>query len=271
MKQSTLFTIAAVAAGLLFIRKKRSASGVGGINPYIAISKLQDAGVNLSIPYDQMSDKMKSRIYTVANQFGYKQTARSMQTYTYEEAFLKSLMPTYNKAVAGIGDPETDDYTAYNIQNANGETMMVYHDVNDFPMIHTVMNEWDLGSEGQVRTADEAYLSTICYIANGGKFIWQSVKSECFATRGNAAGERRSRISILAGKDKGGVSIDQLAERFTSLTGADMEARNGIIQAIIDCETAKDAKAAIKTEALRRVDANREQNGFNVNYDDIPF
>lgn len=108
MKKSTVLTIAAVAVGLLFI-KKRSVSGVGAINPYIAISTLQSAGVDLSIPYDRMPEGMKQKIELVAKRFGYKQPVKSMQTRTYEESFLKSIMPTYKKAVSGIGDPDTDD------------------------------------------------------------------------------------------------------------------------------------------------------------------
>lgn len=153
---------------------------------------------------------------------------------------------------------------------------MIYHDVNNFPMVDVVRNEWDLGTEGLCRTSEEAYLATICYIEGGGKFIWSDklgggVKQECFGSKQDPTGERRARLSYLAGKDKGGVSIKRLAEIFSSRTGNDAEARDGIIQAVREISSAKQAKEAIRQEALRRVEDNRKQQGLQIDYENVPF
>lgn len=259
MKNKTILTIAAVVLGALLVKKKQS--GVGAIKPYIAISELQQLGVPMGVNYNNLQEETKQKITQYAWQKGYRQTKASAARYSYGEAFYRSLNSAYKKAVSGIYyDAELADGTEYPVYDDDGRVALIYRDRSDFPMLRQLYADiTEPADMQQVRDDSQAYWATVAYIASGGKFIWKDkntggIKDECFATRGNAAEERRKRISYIAGRDKGGTGIQTLAEKWSANGGDYMATRDGIIRAIQNIQSSGEAKKMLESEALRRID-----------------
>lgn len=286
MKQTPYILLAALISGAILLRKRNEqTSGVCGVNPYIAISKLQRNKVTMGVDFSQLSDKEVSTISTVMSDMGFRPSKAQRLKYTPEEAFYRSLQSTYRKVVSGISGAFTvnDDsrFDAYPIYNDNGEVALIYHDFNNFPELRQVWSDWDVYGAQDVTNSDDAYRATIACIARGFKFIWSDkkkrggLKEELFGKE--TTGERRAYISILANREKGGESIVQFAEKMAGYNGDYGACLKGVLDALREVHSAKEARQMMVWEAERRLDNHQQEIDDMERWDrekrdeDLPF
>lgn len=262
MKKNTILWAGVAAAALLLLKKK--ASGVGAINQFKAISMAQDRGVDMTKEVADLSTREKQELDGLARQLGMKATpAMAKNGLTVGEALYKRLRTQYKKIVA-VSGLEDQLYTARPVTDGNGNVVLIYRDYDDSPALRSFISSVTFRTdEGKGQTSDEAFWATLVYLAAGGKIVWSDkngggLKEEVFATRGNAAGERKLYLSILAKKEKGGKTILQLAHEFGQ-AGDDMAMRDGIIEALRTVTSAAQARDILKEYAERNIREQMQQ------------
>ena len=162
------------------------------------------------------------------------------------------------------------------VRNEYGDVVLVYNDYHLDQLPKRAVS-WIVG-EAETDTDIErgAYWSTIAYIADGGKFVWNSTKNGvhrgvCELIFGKSAPEeRKRRISYLASPEKGGLYPEQLAHKVweADVTGRsdDMQILNGILEAISACTSVGQAQQMCIDEYLKAHQAEEP-----LLYEDVPF
>lgn len=131
--------------------------------------------------------------------------------------YFNQLRRAYN-SIAGIGET-TLPFKESKVTNDNGDVILVYRDygTQHMQLIDAIdwLREVTSATDGQMI----GYNETLIFLANGGKLVWNNSKNnihkglqaEILARGSNA--ERKSRISILANPNKGGIYPDTLAHQ----------------------------------------------------------
>lgn len=125
----------AAAAGLYFvgtaiagaIKRKREAEGVGKVERikrriYKEVSLAQQAGVDFSKKFPDLTGAEKEALVKVGEEVGWKQSKRAIESgKTYAESYYNSLRRAWNavSGVEGIG-------RAYNVKDANGNVVLTW-------------------------------------------------------------------------------------------------------------------------------------------------
>lgn len=242
-----ILTLGAIALGLAAAKRKQNGIGRVKRRIYCELSAAQKRGIDFEAPYGG-DEKV---LLELANRYGYKGSKRS--TKPLEEQYFNSLQRAY-KAISGIGVGSTSlPRHKYEVTNGYGDVVLAYYDFG------TDEDRWNAARDFW-RTAGEfdGYNRTVQYIAEGGKFLWsggkggvkKGIKEECFASRFDASGERKKRLSYLS---KDGLSPKAFAHRIwesgyemeINRSPDDMEILDGVIQAILDIENAGQARKMI--------------------------
>ena len=255
MRQNNNILLAAGAALLFLIaRKRKQAAAVGAINVYKAISMAQQAGVDFTKDLLDLDNWEESSLDQVAQKLGFKRSAAMKKNeYTLGQALYKTIRPTWKRiCVSGVGNIDltydhmlSELYDEYPIVNADGEVIAIWRDYENSPAIREFLAiHEDSTANSESSNERDIYVSTLSYIAAGGKFTWDSIKKEVIASR-NPNGERKQYISIIASPKKGGKTIWQLAHDFSQM-GDDLLARDVIIGCLREGWTPKTAKEEIR-------------------------
>ena len=106
-----MITALLIGAGALWLisRKHKSVSGIGAARKrriYKELSLAQQAGVDFTKPYEDLTDEEIESLQRVSNETGYTET------------YYKSLQKAYN-AISGIGE-------TYDVVNANGDKVLTW-------------------------------------------------------------------------------------------------------------------------------------------------
>lgn len=116
------------AACALCLLRKRTASGVGRVAKrriYEEIATLQSRGVDMNCPsWDKLEPNEKKAVVDTANQYHYKQPARS--TKAYGEAYFNQLRRAFI-AISGIGRTDLTPRESQ-IVNRDGDVILIYRD-----------------------------------------------------------------------------------------------------------------------------------------------
>ena len=111
-ESSNMITALLIGAGALWLinRKRNGVSGIGAAKRriYKELSLAQQAGVDFTKPYDELSRDEIKALQRVSADTGYTET------------YYKSLQKAYN-AISGIGE-------TYDVVNADGETVLTWTD-----------------------------------------------------------------------------------------------------------------------------------------------
>lgn len=287
MKQpNQLLIFSAIIAGAALLVRKRNQQVEGVGNIFRDISNVQRAGIDIDTDYLNLTDVQQNWLQNYArNVAHYRQGKSSRARYSIGEAFFRSLKSIYKKinAVSGVGafdDPSLLTYTEYPIYDRNGDVAIIFHDNDDSPMLQQLKDTCSAICEEAQNCKDEniAYYQTLFYVAGGGKFVWngkkkggtvlyRGLKEEMFPA---SNGERKAYISILAKREKGGVTIDNLAESWSANNGDFFATKNGIMEALQSISSSGDAKMLLRKAADQmRNDAIRARE--DEYYKDVPF
>ena len=255
--------------GCLLVRYgyDRPVSGIGAVNKrriYREIEAAQRSGIQLDGAYD---DRDSAKLEKLGKRFGFKQSSRS--TKGYGEAYFGSLKRAYN-AIAGIGSTNLP-YTESSVRNSNGDVILTHR---DYGTPAQQLNDAISWLEDQIQGNHYGgQFGAAIYIARGGKLLWngtgskRGVREMVFASRTNADGERKQRISYLASEAKGGISPDRLAHMIWESCdgqGDSQEILDGVLDFIRYCTSKKAAQEDIMQLYM---DAHRVDNSGN----DLPF
>ena len=243
-----LIILAAIVAGAFIIRKRKTADteSVGRVKRrvYNEMAELQKR-VPLNSRWSDLTANEQKYVTKVAKSFGYKQPSAS--TKLYGEAYYNSLRRQYN-AIAATDLP----YHQSVVYNENGDPIITYRDYGTDEDKRRSALAWFEESIAPGSGYDGAYRAAVLYIADGGRLVWEDkktgggVKQEVFATRTNANEERKARISYLASKSKGGLTVLGLAHFIYERYGIDdQEARNAVADVVRNFESRGQAQQYI--------------------------
>lgn len=257
-----------LAAGALYLlnRTQSGANGIGAIKSkrriWNEVQDAQRAGIDLT---DKTAwEKHAPLLRRMANG-----KIKEDGTTPMEQRYFNQLSRAY-KSIAGTNLP----YKESIVRNENDDVILIYRDY-DMDNLPTKAAQYiiDYAESNKSNPEENAYMMTIAYIALGKlKFIWKGDKNhrgiEQMVFGQSAPSERKQRISYLASKEKGGVTIDAWAHQLWEHleTGDTEQYTNGVIDAIINCESVGWAKEFCKTEYLK---AHQVENPLL--YQDVPF
>lgn len=119
--------IAAYFVGSAIAGAIRRSKGIGKVERikrriYKEVSLAQDAGVDFSRKYDELTPDMKDALNMLGHDLGWKQSKRAIESgKPYTESYYGSLRRAWNavSGVQGIG-------RAYNVKDANGNTVLTW-------------------------------------------------------------------------------------------------------------------------------------------------
>lgn len=266
-----MITALLIGAGALWLlgHKRNGVSGIGATKRkrriWSEVEAAQRAGIDLNDPNGW--EQHASQLRKMAN--GKIPASRSDKP--DEQRYFNQLRRAY-KSVAGTNLPYTENI----VRNENDDVILIYRDyhMDDLPKRAA---SWIVG-EAETDTDIErgAYWSTIAYIADGGKFVWNSSKNgrhrgACELIFGKSAPEeRKRRISYLASPEKGGIYPEQLAHRAweADVTGRsdDQQILNGVLDAIRSCTSVGQAQQMCIDEYLKAHQVEEP-----LLYQDVPF
>lgn len=111
----------------------KRAKGIGKVERikrriYKEVSLAQDAGVDFSKKYAELTGAELDALQNVGEQVGWKQSKRSIESgKPYTESYYGSLRRAWNavSGISGIGA------TSYDVRNANGDVVLTWTDVTD--------------------------------------------------------------------------------------------------------------------------------------------
>lgn len=130
MKTNDLKTLGLVALGaaVIILRRIRNVSGVGKAERikrriYKEVSLAQQAGVDFSKKYPELSTEELDALRELGEQMGWKQSKRAMESgKPYAESYYSSLRRAWN-AVSGLDGAIGKAYT---VRDANGNTVLTW-------------------------------------------------------------------------------------------------------------------------------------------------
>lgn len=250
---STLVIIgAAVLACAIYRKKHKSLDGVGRVKFYKALAEAQEQGIRFGDKNHELSDDEKYALSVVGRRNNYKQSRRSVESgRSYPEAFYRYLNNKY-KQVAGIG-AIVYPYQEYIVRNENGDAVVIFHDYDRETDLRKAIEEVE-----NYAIDPELYgeMATLAYIADGGKFVWESkfvggtpvvfgVKDELFGSGRTGKEihpqEKKLRRKTLATEEKGGKYPAKFAEVLAA-GGDSIAVRSGVLTAIREAPTPQDAQ-----------------------------
>lgn len=242
-----LLTIGLIGLALC---KKRGVSGIG--KPFKVKHKrriyremeiAQQSNVDFLQPYTEQSLQAKRAIYELTK----RHNNSSKRVPITEEKYFNQLRRAYN-AISGIGKTRLP-YKESQILNHRGDTILIYRDYGTYSEMQQLAKDYVLENYAQRTDFDIGYYETLVYIANGGKFIWDSkgvhrgVEKLIFGKQ--SPGEKKARRSYLATASKGGVYPEIFAESLKGYYGDDHEILNGVLDCIKEVQSTKQAKGTI--------------------------
>ena len=115
------------------VERRQGTNGIGKVERikrriYKEVSMAQDAGVDFSKKYAELTGAELDALQRVGERVGWKQTKRSIESgKPYTESYFGSLRRAWNavSGCRGIGA------TSYNVRNANGDVVLTWTDVTD--------------------------------------------------------------------------------------------------------------------------------------------
>lgn len=124
---------AAYFIGSAIVGAIKRAKGIGKVERikrrvYKEVSLAQDAGVDFSKKYAELTGAELDALQNVGEQVGWKQSKRSIESgKPYTESYYGSLRRAWNavSGISGIGA------TSYDVRNANGDVVLTWTDVTD--------------------------------------------------------------------------------------------------------------------------------------------
>jgi hypothetical protein len=257
-----------IAAGALYLlnRKQSGASGIGAIKSkrriWNEVEDAQRAGIDLT---DKSAwQKHAPLLRRMANG-----KIKEDGTTPMEQRYFNQLSRAY-KSIAGTTLP----YKESIVRNENDDVILIYRDY-DMANLPAKAAQYiiDNAESNKLYPEVNAYWLTIAYIALGKlKFIWKGDKIhrgiEQMVFGQSAPSERKQRISYLASKEKGGVTIDAWAHQLWEHleTGDTEQYTDGAIDAIRDCQSVGMAKEMCKQEYLKAHQVEEP-----LLYQDVPF
>lgn len=287
-----LLGAAAALAAVLLIKRKQQADGVGALNNFKVISMAQKMGIDLTQDVHDLTDDEKRALNDLARQVSYRQSKKAAaEGWLPGESLYKSLRTQYKKIVSVSGLEDT--YTELPISDEEGNVVLIYRDYTDSPALRAIRHDLTFSAENsQARTFEDGYWGAVDYIASGGKFIWSNtkrkdgLKEQLIATRTSANQDRKQYLSILASKEKGGTTIERLAEQFTGKTPEGYnEVRDGILEALRQVHSKKQALSLFQDLLRQQIEQEQAQERnmaftdadyqddlrYSENWDDAPF
>lgn len=126
-----MITALLIGAGALWLLGRKD-KGIGKVERikrriYKEVSLAQDAGVDFSRKFQDLTGDMRDAIIEVGQSVGWKQSKRSIESgKTYAESYYGSLRRAWNavSGVQGIG-------RAYDVRNADGDVVLTWNDVTE--------------------------------------------------------------------------------------------------------------------------------------------
>ena len=245
-------------------RMHAGTDGVGKIrrNIYAEIEHAQKNGVNLSMKYADQRNIDSLLQYMMQH---YRWSPSRTSGKRPEEQYYNSLRNVYRKLAGNVGAMPGTEHV---IHNQRGDVIMVY---THYDIEKDLQNAKDLYSSAFSATSDSydrGYAATVLWIANGGKFLWKDkgtkrgLESELF---GRQAPEERKRYGwILSTK---GRSVDEMAEAASGYDGDSLDVRNGVLDAVRDFSSQKDANDYILNQYYDFVE---KEQGYSAEYYDDP-
>lgn len=243
-----LLTIAGIIG--MALCKKRGVSGIG--KPirvkhkrriYREMEIAQQSSVDFLKPYTEQSAHAKRAISELTK----RHNNSSKRVPLTDEKYFNQLRRSYN-AISGIGRTRLP-YKESQINNHRGDTILIYRDYGTDSEMMQFANDYVLENYAQRTDFDIGYYETLIYIANGGKFIWDSkgvhrgVEKLVFGK--NSPSEKKARRSYLATESKGGVYPEVFAESLKGYYGDDHEILNGVLDCLREVQSAKQARETI--------------------------
>lgn len=238
---------------------------------YYEINRLQPV-VDFILNYDDQTEVAKKAIEDLYNTY-YKEIYPNRKPIT-PERYYKQLKRAYN-AISGIGKTELP-YQESVVKNGYGDVILIHRDYGtpEEKLVNAKSYIEDLYIYPGTDDYKIGYWATVLGIANGVRFVWKSNKQHrgieqlIFGT--SVPTEKKLRISYIANADKGGLWPERYAESMLqySLGGDDQEILDGVLDAIREIYSAKQAKEIIMDEYMSaHVIEDREEKYDN----DLPF
>lgn len=242
-----LLTIGLIGIALC---KKRGVSGIGAVKRvkykrriYREMAVAQQSGVDFLLPYNEQS---KRAIHAI-NQLAKRHNDSSKRIPITDEKYFKQLRKAYN-AISGIGQTNLP-YRESSVNNHRGDTILIYRDYGTDSEIQQDANDYIIENYAQRTDKEIGYYETLVYIANGGKFIWDSkgvsrgVETLLFGRK--VPGEKKARRSYLATASKGGIYPERFAESLMGYYGDDNEILQGVIECLREVDSRNMAQQTI--------------------------
>ena len=118
-----------IGSAIIGAVKRKSVSGIGKVERikrriYKEVSMAQDAGVDFSKKFDELTGDERDALIRVGTEVGWKQSKRSIESgKSYTESYFGSLRRAWNavSGCEGIG-------RAYDVRNANGDVVLTWID-----------------------------------------------------------------------------------------------------------------------------------------------
>lgn len=254
--------------GLALCTKKRGVYGIG--KPikvkhkrriYREMEMAQQSGVNFLLPYGEQSDRAKHAISELTK----RHNGSSKRIPITDEKYFNQLRRAYN-AISGIGKTRLP-YKESQINNHRGDTILIYRDYGTYSEMQQLAKDYVLENYAQRTDFDIGYYETLVYIANGGKFIWDSkgvhrgVEKLIFGKQ--SPGEKKARRSYLATESKGGVYPEVFAESLKGYYGDDHEILNGVLDCLREVQSANQSREII-------IDIYERDHTLSE-YEEVPF
>lgn len=240
-----LLTIAGIIS--LALCKKRGVSGIGAVKKakrriYQEIEIAQQSNVDFTLPYAEQSSRAKKAISTLSDRHN-----ASKRVPISDDKYYKQLRRAYN-AISGIGQT-TLPYRESQIHNHRGDTILIYRDYGSDTDVFNDAKDYVIETYAQRSEDQIGFYETLAYIADGGKFVWESkgnsrgVEKLLFGKK--APGERKLRKSYLASATNGAQYPELFAESLRGYYGDDQEILNGVLECIMQVNSVQQAKNMI--------------------------
>lgn len=249
-KLEKILGVASVAILAIAIakQKKQNAESVGKLKRriYAEMEALQKAGLLFDVRWNELSPDEKRKFEEYAKYFGYRIGAKS--TKTLGESYYNNIRREYNK-IAGIGATRIP-YTKHEITDFKGDVVLEVRDYGGQDgVLEKAIAEYD---RDYIKDMYDAYWATLSYLAQGGKFVWSDkknygVQEELFGGEPHPE-ERKARISILAKKEKGGLTPNGFAHilwQRNENNADDLTIKNGVLEALSKVYTKKQAQKEV--------------------------
>ena len=261
-----------LGAGVLWLlgRKRNGVSGIGATKRsprriWSEVEQAQRAGIDLTDPngWEHHADKLRK--------LSSGKLSASRSDKPDEQRYFNQLRRAY-KSVAGTNLP----YDESIVRNENDDVILIYRDYHMDQLPRTAAN-YVYGEAKMDADAERmGYWIAISWIANGGKFVWNSTKNgvhrgACELIFGKSAPEeRKRRISYLASPEKGGEYPEKMAhvlwEEDETGRSDDQQILNGVLAAIRECTSVGQAQQMCVDEYLRAHQVEEP-----LLYQDVPF